>query len=199
MFRALIIFLFALCLGACSLLPKKLAQPPAATITLPSGAAVTQTGDAQKPASVSTDTTTTTLPLPAGTEFVFDQKLPGVVTLRLSHDSALTTETKTEKAEAPQAFTPPAPPGPVELAAGKARLFYGGGLVVGLALGLFGLVRGWDMIMYGGGAVAAACGFAIFAQSHPVLIGIIGAGAALAVAGPALWHLKLKQLEPKQP
>lgn len=199
MFRVVIMACLALGLGACSLMPKKLARPPAATITLPSGAAVTQTGDAQKPASVSTDTIKTMVPLPAGTEFVFDQKLPGVVTLRLSHDSALTTETKTEKAEAPQAFTPPLPPSPTEQGQARVHMYFWMALVAGVAAAVFGLVRGWDMIMYGGGAVAAACGFAIFAQSHPVLIGIIGAGAALAVAGPTLWHLKLKALEPKQP
>lgn len=199
MFRAVMVVWLALNLGACSLMPTKLAKPPAATIMLPSGAAVTQSGDAQKPASVSTATTTTTLPLPSGTEFVFDQKLPGVVTLRLSHDSALTTETKTEKAEAPQAFTPPLPPSPTEQGQARVHMYFWVALVAGVAAAIFGLVRGWDMVMYGGGAVAAACGFAIFAQSHPVLIGIIGAGAALAVAGPALWHLKLKALEPKQP
>lgn len=69
--------------------------------------------------------------------------------------------------------------------------------MVGLAVGLFGLVRGWDFVMYGGGAVAGACAFALFIQAHPLVFVVIGIGVALKIVGPLLWHTKLKHHENK--
>lgn len=182
------LIIILLLLAGCSLVPGLHTRPPAATITLPSGAQLGQSGDAQKPASVATAATVTTIPLPSSSLVILDEKKPGIVTLQLAAQSELKTETRSEKAEAPQAFTPPAPPTPVEISAGRVSVWFWCGIVAGVAAALFGLVRGWDMVMYGGGAVAAACGFALFVQAHPALIGIIGAGAALAVAGPYFWH-----------
>jgi len=79
------------------------------------------------------------------------------------------------------------------------KIWFWIGTLVGLAAGIFGLVRGWDLIMYGGGAIAAACLFAIFVQNYPWILAIIGIGAALAVAGPYLWHTKVKHLQGQTP
>lgn len=166
---------------------------PIAKLVTPSGATVSQTGDAKTPAKVETNTSTRTVPLPAGTRIVFDEKL-GTVTLQLSQDSTLRTQTTIEKAEAPQAFTPPAPPTPQEEVAGKVHGWFWVGLVIGVAAGLFGLVRGWDFVMYGGLTVAAACAFALFVQAHPLVFVLIGLGVALKFVGPILWHTKLKHI-----
>lgn len=175
---------------------------PSAAVTLAGGATLTQSGDAQKPGTLSSNTEKATetkrLPLPAGTELVFNEKL-GTLTLRLSQTTTLeataTREVKIEHAEAPQAFTPPAPPTPSEEADGKAQWLYRIGLVAGIAAALFGLVRAWDWVMYGGAAVAAGCAVGLFAAKHPAIFAVIGGGIVLAVAGPWIWHTKLKHLE----
>lgn len=196
-----------LALAGCSLIHK--VTDPKATITAPSGAVLTQTGAAQVPAKIDTDTTKTTVPIPAGTEIIVDRsQLPGVqwqdgkvsgpLTLRLARDTVLTSETRSEHATAPQAFTPPAPPTPGQLADAKASGWFWAGLVAGGAVALFGLVRGWDFVMYGGAAVSGGCALGLFFQKHPLLFTLIGVGVALAVAGPYFWHMHLKHLEPEK-
>lgn len=183
-----VFILLWLSMAGCSLIPTRTSKSPTATINLPSGGGFTQTGDAQKPASVATTVTTSSLPVPAASSVTLDEKKPGILTFQLAAQSELKTETRTEKAEAPQAFTPPAPPSPKDEAAGKLKLWLGIGSVVGLAAGLFGLVRGWNFVMIGGGAVSAACLFGIFVEAHPALFAVIGIGAALAAVGPVIWH-----------
>lgn len=178
-------------LSGCATFRKAVA--PRATLSLSGGGKLEQSGDAQVPAKLAVSTSTNTLPLPSGSDLVFDQKL-GTLTLRLSHDSTLKTETREEKAEAPQAFTPPAPPTPKEEASGRMHIWFSIGLVIGVAAGLFGLVRGWDMVMYGGACVAGACAFALFVETNPIVFILIGVGLALKVAGPTLWHSILKKL-----
>lgn len=171
---------------------------PVARLITPSGVTVSQEGDAKTPAKVETNTATRTVPLPAGTSIIFDEKL-GTVTLQLSKDSTLRTETRIERAEAPQAFTPPAPPSPVEETAAKVHGWFWVGLVIGVAGALFGLVRHWDFVMYGGIAIAGGCAFALFVQAHPLVFVLIGLGVALKVVGPLVWHTKLKSDSPLPP
>lgn len=178
---------------------KRGATAPAAVVTLPSGAVLNQSGDAQAPASVSTTNTTTSTPVAAGTTVTIDPQKPGLFTFTLAKDGLIKTETRTEKAEAPRAFTPPAPPTLQDESEAKLLIYYRIGVVVGIAAGLFGLVRDYQLLMIGGGIVAAACLAALFIQKHPVLTALIGGGAALAVVGPALWHFHLKHLQLKQP
>lgn len=178
-------------LCSCSLNRKT--QSPTATVTTPTGTVLTQTGDAATPASVSTKTATQTIVVPAQS-VVWQNDQTGQLQYRLAKDSVMTAVTKTEEAKAPQAFTPPAPPTPGEEADAKAKFWYRIGVAVGGVAGVFGLVRGWDWVMYGGGSVAAGCLFGLFVQSHPVLLIVIGLGAAVAIAGPVIWHTKLKNL-----
>lgn len=166
-------------------------KPAAALVSLPSGATLQQSGPAQVPAKVTTTTETKTLPLPSGSDMVFNEKL-GTFTLHFAAPSTLQTETKTEHAEAPQSFAPPAPPTPAQEADAKARFYYYLGLVVGVAAAAFGLVRGWDFVMVGGAVVAGACAFALFVQSHPVIFVLIGIGCALKFAGPYFYHTYIK-------
>lgn len=190
-------FGFLFVLTGCSWLPK--VHPPKATITTPSGAVMSQTGDAQIPAKVSVNSAVTTIPLPAGTALSVDPQKPGQVEMKLSAPTVLKTETRLESATAPQAFTPPAPPTPSELAEGKARLWLWIGLCVGVAAGLFGLVRAWNLVMTGGAVTAGACAFGLFIQLHPIVFVIAGAGLALKIAGPYIWHTQVKPLTTATP
>lgn len=173
--------------------------------------AVTQRGPVSVPARAETLTSTATLPLPAGSRVEVSNPAPAAapgggtsqggalsvpagLSVTLPEPAVLTVQTVQDRISGPQSFAPPSPPSPVEIAAGKAAWLYRLGLLIGAAVGVFGLVRGWDFVMYGGAAVAAACGFAMFAESHPVLFFVIGGGIVLAVVGPLLWHTKLKHL-----
>lgn len=168
-----------------------------------SGAAeLTQTGPALVPAKAETVTNRATIPLPAGTEIrvvpVFPDRPEQGFAFTLPSPAPLTVETVADRVSGPQAFTPPLPPSPSEISTGRAVLAYRIGLALGIAVALFGLVRGWDFVMYGGGTVAAGCAFGLFVESHPVLFAVLGIGVAVAVVGPYLWHTKLKRLTPSQ-
>lgn len=152
---------------------------------------VSQTGDAHTPAKASSDTQTASVPLPSGSSVTFNEKL-GTVSATLAADSIFTVETRRDLVTGPQAFTPPAPPSPSDLANGRAVWFYRVALFAGIAAAVFGLVRGWNFVMYGGGAVSAASCAGLFMQSHPLLAGVIGGGVALAVSGVWIWHTRLK-------
>lgn len=194
--RILIPLLCLLLPGCAALRPKP--KPPAATVTTAAGTILTQTGDAQVPASVSTKTTTQSMTLPTGT-LVWQNREKDLIQYQLARDTPLTTTVRAEEAKAPQSFTPPAPPTPAEEADGKAVLYYRIGVVVGIAAALFGLVRDYTMVMVGGGCVAGACLFGLFVKSHPALLVIIGLGVALKFVGPILWHTQLKHLPAKTP
>lgn len=122
---------------------------PHATISTAGGASViTQTGDAQTPAAVSVSSETRTVPLPSGSSIVFDEKA-GTITLRLSRDSTLTTTARTERAVAPAAFAPPAPPTAAEVAqADGTRWFYLAAILAVIAAAL---------LFYTGHALSAIC------------------------------------------
>lgn len=184
---------FFLCLPSGCALVKRTAKSPAATTTA-GDATVSQTGDAAIPAKAWSVTNAASVPLPSGSEITFNEKL-GTLSVKLSGETILTTTHRTDHATGPQAFTPPAPPTPSDEAKGKAVLWLRLGLVAGLALGAFGLVKGWDLLGLGGGCIAAACFLGLSIEAIPVwLWTVFGVGAALAVVGPALWHLKLKKL-----
>lgn len=70
------------------------------------------------------------------------------------------------------------------------------GLLVGVAAAIFGLVRMWNFVMWGGIAVAGASAIALFIHAYPWLLAVVGAGIALKFAGPYLWYTKVKHLEP---
>lgn len=187
---AVVLLLLMTCSG-CALVHRVLS--PTATVTTPMGTVLTQTGDAQVPASVSTKTATQTMTLPAQSA-VWVNAQTGALEYRLSKDTPITTVTKTEEAKAPQAFTPPAPPTLADESEAKMVLFYRIGLCVGIAGALFGLVRDYTFVMIGGSCVAGACLFGLFVQSHPALLVIIGCGIALKFVGPYIWHTQLKNL-----
>lgn len=167
---------------------------PAATVTA-GGTTVTQKGDAQTPGSAKTETKSQNVTLPAGTVVWQDFKT-GEVRYRLGQDTVLQSETRTEQATAPASFTPPKPPTAAEEANAKADFWtvlgYRVGVFVGVAAALYGMVHAWPMVMWGGAAVGGACLFGLFVKSHPLLLVIIGIGVALKVAGPLLWHTKIK-------
>jgi hypothetical protein len=55
------------------------------------------------------------------------------------------------------------------------------------------LVRGWDFIAYGGGAIAAGCFTGMALASVPAwLWAVFGVGATACIIGPVIWHTKLK-------
>ena len=76
------------------------------------------------------------------------------------------------------------------------KIWFWLGLIVGVSAAIFGLVRAWNLVMWGGVAVAGACAFGIFVQQAPWLFAIIGAGVALKFAGPYIWHTQIKPTVP---
>lgn len=196
-YRLALFLVFSVTTG-CQLLPRGVTAP-AAELTLAGGARLKQNGSAESPAKVTSDTVTSTVPIPAGSTVTVNEKEPGKISVTLAGQTEIKTETRKESAEGAKAFEPPAPPKPTEIAAGRAAGWFWVGLVAGAAAGVFGLVRNWDLVMYGGGAVAAGCVLGLFVQQHPLVLVLVGCGVAAAVIGPTLWHLKLKHLEPKSP
>lgn len=173
-------------------------------------AAVAQRGAAEVPARAEVATSRATLPLPAGTRVevappapkaqpdsaFISQNLP--VALTLPSPSVLTVETSAERASAPQAFTPPPPPSPSDLAAGRTVWVFRIAIFAGIVAGLFGLVRGWDFVALGGGCVAAGGLVGLALDAVPVwLWAVLGAGAAISGTGWAVWHFKLRGLSIK--
>jgi hypothetical protein len=170
----------------------KAVKPAEATVK--AGASeVTQTGSAEQPAKAETTETQRVVPIPAGSEIVSDAARK-VLTVKVSEPTEFREVVREEKATAPQSFKPPEPPSPSDIASGRATFFFQIGMVLGAAVGLFGMIRGWDFVMYGGAAVAAGCAIGVFMERYPWLFAVIGVGACLCVVGPLLWHLKLKKL-----
>lgn len=193
-----VLLLSALLSGAsgCSTLRKVIS--PSSASTTPGGVTLTQTGDAVKPATVSTETETKTVPLPAGTDVIFDEKLD-TVTLRLSKDSTLLSSKKTELATGPQAFTPPAPPTPAELATGanKSRTWYfSAGLAVLGALFIYRTHIKAGVICFAGAvAYPIVQNLIDDASAHLVLVACVAVAIALFWA----WHLIQDQQPPAPP
>jgi hypothetical protein len=190
-----------LILAACNTAPvRHIAESPAVTVS--EAGKVEVTGDAQAPSKVDTKKTDSKLPLPEGSRLEFNEKL-GIFSITLSKASEIALNRTETAVQGPVSFTPDKGPTVGEEAQAKAdywtTLGLRAGVVFGIAAALFGLVRHWDLVMYGGGTIAVGCLFGLFIQKHPVLLIIIGIGAALAGVGPILWHGKIKKLaNPKE-
>lgn len=159
-------------------------------------------GDAQTPSKVDTKKTDGRMSIPEGSRFEFNEKL-GTFSLVMAKASEMALNRTETAVQGPVAFTPDKGPTIGEEMQAKAgywtHLGLMAGMVGGAAAAVFGLVRGWNYVMYGGSAISAACMFGLFVEKHPALLIIIGLGAALAMVGPIIWHTKLKKLEPKTP
>lgn len=185
-------------LAGCNVLPKRhIAVSP--TVTVSESGKIDMAGDAQTPPKVETKKTDSSMALPEGSRLEFNEKL-GVFSVTLSKPSSLVFNRTETAIEGPVAFTPDKAPTIGEEKEAQASFWTSIGLKAGLALGgalaIFGLVRAWDFVMYGGAAIAAGCAFGIFIERHHVLLLIIGLGATLTVVGPIIWHTKLKKLAP---
>lgn len=151
---------------------------------------VKQTGDAAQPATVTTSTTKTEAPIPAGSRITIETpaaETKGPVPM-------LTTTTTAERIVGPAAYAPPLGPTPSDIAGANLKIWFWVGLVIGSAAALFGLVRGWNLVMWGGICVASACALAIFVQTSPLVFALLGVGVALKLAGPYIWHTQIKQV-----
>jgi hypothetical protein len=189
-----IVLLLAIATG-CATGRHAASRSPSATTTTPAGVTFKQTGDAATPATSTTTNGRSSFTIPAGVPVSI---LPdGTAAFTTPEPVTFSASFDTLRATGPQAFTPPAPPTPTDEAAGRASLWFRLGLAAGAALGIFGLVKGWDAVALGGGAVAAACLVALSLAAIPVWVWIaLGVGAAAIVGGPALWHLRIKHLTP---
>lgn len=189
-----VLLIAALCLAGlgCSTFRRdREPESPAATITGPAGASLAQTGDAQTPATADTSAGSSALVIPAGTPVSI--AADGTATFTAAEPVRIAATFSAFRAAGPGAFTPPAPPTPAEQARGWGVQVFQIALALGIAAAVFGLVRGWDFVMYGGAAVSAGAAFALFVASHPVLFAVLGLGLGAAVAGVVIWHTKLKR------
>lgn len=156
-------------------------------------------GDAAVAPKVDTKSSASKVTIPEASTIVFNEKL-GTMTLTFSKASEITVSKNETAIQGPVAFTPEKGPTVAEESKAKADFWTLLGLRVGTAVGtalaVFGLVRMWNLVMYGGVAIAAACLFGLFVHSHPVLLLFIGLGVAAVVIGPTVWHLQIKKLVP---
>lgn len=187
-----------LVLGCNSKLVRHIAESPSLTIGGP--APVEMRGDTKVQPAVNTSQAVSRMAVPEGSRFEFNEKL-GVMSLVMAKASEIVVNRVQTAVKGPVAFEPDKGPTIGEEMEAKSDFWTSIGLKAGVFLGvslaIFGLVRGWDYVMYGGVAISIASLFGIFIQKHPALLLIIGIGTALAIAGPLIWHTKLKKLEPK--
>lgn len=186
-------------LPACAFVqkPRPVVTP---TVRVTQQGEATVTGDAKVPAIVDTKKTDSTLTIPEGSRIEFNEKL-GLLSLTMSKASSLVLQRQETNVTGPVAFTPDKAPTVQEISDAKQSFWVGLGLKAGLAFGsaaaVFGLVRDWNLVMYGGAAIAAACAFGLFVEKHPILLMAIGLGVAAVVIAPILWYSKIKPLENK--
>jgi hypothetical protein len=157
-------------------------------------------GDTPVQPKVETKKSEATITLPEGSTFDFNEKL-GIIRLTLSKAAQMAVNRTETHVEGPKSFTPDKAPTIQEEKRAESDFWTDIGMKVGMVLGgaiaLFGLVRGWDLVMLGGAAISGASMAGIFLSRNPGLFLLIGGGLALAMAGPYLWHTKLKNLNPK--
>lgn len=190
----LLLVLLVACLAGCQTGRRDRAAAPRATAQA-GAVAIQQTGDAARPATAAEASTRTETTIPPGVDVTAHPD--GRITWRNAAPLALVSTHTAATATGPAAFQPPAPPTPAEEAAGRAALWMRLGLVAGVAAAVFGLVRGWDFVAYGGGAIAAACVVGLSLAAVPAwLWAVFGLGAAACVLGPVLWHTRLKHTGP---
>ena len=190
-----------LLLSGCGIvkMPKQ-AETPSVVISEAGG--VRLDGDAKQPAKVDTKNSDASFTIPEGSRFEFNEKL-GTMTLVLSKATQMTVNRKETHVEGPKSFDPPKQPTIQDQAEAKADFWTVLGLRTCLAIGmgaaLFGLVKDWNLVMYGGIALSGAGLFGLFVQRHPLLLALVGLGIALMVVGPTLWHTILKKVPNKEP
>lgn len=188
-----ILLVLAICAGCA---PVPVVVPPAATATGPGGASLVQGGDAQTPATAATSAGRSSFTVPASVPVSVSPD--GTASFTSPTPLTFTASFEAFRASGPSAFAPPAPPTPTDEAAGRASLWFRLGLAAGIAAAVFGLVKSWDAVAIGGGAVAVACLVALSLAVIPVWVWIVlGTGLAAIVGGPALWHLRVKPLTPR--
>lgn len=154
-------------------------------------------GDSQVQPKVETKQSEALIKLPEGSTFDFNEKL-GTIRLTISKASQMALNRTETAIEGPKSFTPDKAPTIQEEKQAESDFLMDIGLKSAMALGaaiaLFGLVRGWDMVMMGGAAISLGSAAGVFINRNPMLFMVIGAGVALLVAGPWFWHTKLKKL-----
>ncbi len=186
-----------LLLSGCKSAPvRHIAQSPLVGIT--GDGSITMSGDTPAPAKVDTTSTGSVMPIPEGSTFVFNEKL-GTMSLTVSKATQIALNRKETVVQGAAAFTPDKAPTVKEEKDAQSDYWVKLGLyacvLVGGCSAIFGLVRGWNLVMIGGIAVLGSGLFGLFIQRHPLLLLAIGLGVALKFVGPILWHTKLKQLE----
>lgn len=178
---------------------RHVAEPPVLEVK-PKGE-VLMKGDSQVQPKVEIKKDEAVISLPEGSTFDFNEKL-GTIRLTLAKKSQIALNRTETAIEGPKSFTPDKAPSIQEEKRAESDFWTDIGMKVGMVLGgaiaLFGLVRGWDLVMLGGAAISGASMAGIFLSRNPGLFLLIGGGLALAVAGPYLWHSKLKNLNPKE-
>lgn len=187
-------YLFAACLAmlvaGCALPGRPTRPPKPAEGSAQAGrVALTQTGTAETPATARSIATAETIPIPAGSTVSIDTS--GTVTITPAAPTTYTAARSDDSATGPQSFTPPAAPTPADEAEGRARLLYRLAIAAGGVAFLFGLIRGWDFVAWGGAALSGGAALGLFMQ-HPLALALVGGGMAFALAGVLLWHLVLK-------
>ncbi len=181
-------------LSGCKFIPvRHIAQSPAVSVT-PSGG-VLLSGDSPSPAKVNSSKSDSVMPIPEGSTFAFNEKL-GTMVLTVSKATSLALNRTETRVEGPVAFTPDKAPTIAEEKNAQANFWVKLGLqacvLIGGAAAIFGLVKDWNLVMYGGIAVCVSGLFGLFVQAHPILLLFIGLGVALKFVGPIIWHTKLK-------
>lgn len=174
---------------------RHVAEPPSLEVK-PKGEVIMK-GDSQVQPKVEIKKDEAVIKLPEGSTFDFNEKL-GTIRLTISKASQMALNRTETAIEGPKSFTPDKAPTIQEEKQAESDFLMDIGLKSAMALGaaiaLFGLVRGWDMVMMGGAAISLGSAAGVFLNRNPMLFMVIGAGAALLVAGPWLWHTKLKKL-----
>ena len=165
-----------------------------ATIKTPT-TTLTQVGDVAVPANVTTTTTKTEAPIPPGSKITIET--PQVLTptpgdYGRSPLPIMSQTVHTEQITAPTSFTPPVGPTLSDQTDSTLKLWSWIGVIIGAVAGIFGLVRGWNLVAIGGACVASACLIALFIHAYPWLFILIGLGVGLKFAGPYIWHTQIK-------
>ena len=161
------------------------------------GGQVEMKGDTPVQPKVNTATGQSRITIPEGSRIEFNEKL-GTMTFWMPKAAEFVSNSTQTAIEGPSSFTPDKAPSVKEEMDAKSDFWTVLGLRSAVALGvfaiIFGMVKDWNLVMYGGIGLAGAGLFGLFVQRHPILLAIMGIGVAAAVIGPTLWHTKIKKL-----
>jgi hypothetical protein len=168
------------CLVGCNPVPYSSRPATAAASASDAGVTVEQGGAAATPAAGNVDRSETALDLPAGSLLFRDSG--GAVAVELPRESGgrLSISSLRAAVIGPASFSPPAPPSPTELAAGKLTI---GGAVVA-AVGVTAVLTGWPqaglLALAAGGCLIAAAKLAqVPAWLFWVAFGLIGTSVGI--------------------